>query len=103
MSDNIVTVSRAGGESRLAFSPVFNVAVPFIDRHLEEGRASKVAIRGADGETVSYGQLAERVNRCGNALKGLGIAPGARLLMMGKDCPALFYRSEEHTAEIQAH
>ena len=91
MSDNIVTVSRSGGESSLAFSPVFNVAVPFIDRHVEEGRASKVAIRTADGETVTYGQLAERVNRCGNALKGLGIAPGARLLMMVKDCPAFFY------------
>ena len=69
----------------------FNVAVPFIDRHLGEGRGAKAAIRTAHGETVTYAELAERVNRAGNALLALGLKPGDRLLMVVKDCPAFFY------------
>ena len=68
----------------------FNVAVPFIDRHLGEGRGAKVAIRTAS-ETVTYAELAERVNRAGNALLAAGLKPGDRLLMVVKDCPAFFY------------
>ena len=68
MPDNTVAVDRSGDISRVDFSPRFNVAVPFIDRHLEEGRVDKIAIRTTDGATVTYGTLAENVNRCGNAL-----------------------------------
>ena len=68
----------------------FNVAVPFIDRHVAEGRGAKAAIRTAP-ETVTYAELAERVNRAGSALLGLGLAPGDRLMMVVKDCPAFFY------------
>ncbi len=68
----------------------FNVAVPFIDRHLAEGRGTKPAIRTLH-ETVAYAELAERVNRAGNALLAQGLKPGDRLLMVVKDCPAFFY------------
>jgi benzoate-CoA ligase family protein len=68
----------------------FNVAAPFIDRHIGEGRGAKAAIRTAH-ETVTYAELAERVNRAGNALLALGLKPGDRLLMVVKDCPAFFY------------
>ncbi|TAJ25485.1 MAG: benzoate-CoA ligase family protein [Reyranella sp.] len=68
----------------------FNVAVPFVDRHLAEGRGNKVAIRTRQ-ETVTYAQLAERVNRAGNALLSAGLKPGDRMLMVVKDCPAFFY------------
>src|SRR4029079_7021186 len=68
----------------------FNVAVPFIDRHIAEGRGGKLAIRTL-GEDVTYAQLAENVNRAGNALLALGLKPGDRLLMVVKDCPAFFY------------
>ena len=91
MPDNVVTVDRSGDVSKLDFSPRFNVAVPFIDRHLAEGRGDKVVIRTTDGATVTYGTLAENVNRCGNALTGLGLSAGERLLMIVKDCPAFFY------------
>ncbi len=90
MRDNTVSVDRSTMPATLEFAPVFNVAVPFIDRHLEEGRGAKVAIRTGD-EAVTYGELAANVNRAGNALKGLGIGPGERLLMMVKDCPDFFY------------
>ncbi len=90
MADNQVSVNRSMTPSTLGFSANFNAAVPFVDRHLAEGRAGKVAIRSG-GESVTYGELAAQVNRAGNALLGLGIEPGARLVMMVKDCPAFFY------------
>lgn len=68
----------------------FNVAMPFIDRHVGEGRGSKAAIRTAQ-ETVTYAELAERVNRAGNALLARGLKPGDRVLMIVKDCPTFFY------------
>ena len=49
----------------------FNVAVPFVDRHVGEGRGAKVAIRTAS-ETVIYAQLAERVNRARQCAAGRG-------------------------------
>ncbi len=61
MKDNTVKLDESQTPASINFSPVFNVAVPFIDRHLREGRAAKVAIRAGD-EAVTYGELAERVN-----------------------------------------
>ena len=90
MADNILTVDNTTSPAGIEFSPNFNVAVPFIDLHLAQGRADKVAIVGAFG-SVTYGALAERVNRCGNALAGLGLSPGARVLMVVADCPEFFY------------
>jgi benzoate-CoA ligase family protein len=78
------------GNLRVGLPDRFNVAVPFVDRHLGEGRGAKAAIRTAH-ETVTYAELAERVNRAGNALLALGLKPGDRLLMVVKDCPAFFY------------
>jgi benzoate-CoA ligase family protein len=90
MQDNTVTVDDQANPPAFTFSPVFNVAVPFIDRHLDEGRADKDAIRTVD-ESVTYGELAERVNRTGNLFKTFGIAQGDRVLMFVKDCPEFFY------------
>jgi len=88
MPDHTVTVDRSGDVSSLSFSTTFNVAVPFIDRHLDEGRAGKVVIRTTGGDSVTYGTLAENVNRCGNALTGLNVLPAKRVLMIVKDYPA---------------
>ena len=79
-----------GLDFKVRLPELFNVAVPFIDRHAGEGRGGKAAIRTAQ-ETVSYAELADRVNRGGNALLALGLEPGDRLLMVVKDCPAFFY------------
>jgi benzoate-CoA ligase family protein len=87
MRDNTVVVDK---NNKFLFARRFNVAVPFIDRHLTEGRATRVAIRSV-GEDVSYASLADRVARCGNALLRLGIAPKSRLLMVVRDCPEFFY------------
>ena len=87
-----VTVDSSVSPSRIEYSNVFNVSVPFIDRHLEEVRGGKAAVVFDDtGETVNYMQLAERVNRCGNLLKSLAGEPDGRVLMVVKDCPEFFY------------
>ena len=90
MQDNTVTFDESESPAAIRFSPVFNVAVPFIDRHLDEGRIDKVAIITAD-EKVTYGELSERVNRAGNALLSLGVKPAERVLMVVKDCPEFIY------------
>lgn len=91
MQDHTVTIDIAGQEPRITYADNFNVSYLFIDRHVEQGRGDKVVIRTADGDAVTYTQLADNVNRCGNALLGLGIKPGQRVLMMVKDCPEFFY------------
>ena len=91
MEDHSVSVDPSTTPTTLTFAPTFNVAVSFIDRHLDEGRADKVVIRSTAGDQVTYRRLAENVNRAGNAFKGLGIEKGARVLMMVKDCPEFFY------------
>ena len=90
MKANTVVVDGSQNPTALRYAPLFNVAVPFIDRHLEEGRADKVAIRTVD-QAVTYGELGERVNRCGNVLKSLGVGASERVLMVVKDCPEFLY------------
>jgi benzoate-CoA ligase family protein len=91
MRDHTVSIDKSTTPATITYAPTFNVVPSFIDRHLEEGRADKVIIRSAAGDTVTYGALAENVNRAGNTLLGLGIGKGERLLMMVKDCPEFFY------------
>ncbi len=90
MRDHTVAVDRSGSPSKLELAPVFNVAVPFVDRHVTEGRGETIAIRWATGES-SYADLAAGVNRTGNVLLGLGLGRGDRVLMVVKDCPAFFH------------
>ncbi|PJK28730.1 benzoate-CoA ligase family protein [Minwuia thermotolerans] len=71
----------------------YNAAADFIDRHIAEGRGERVAFID-DREQVTYGELARRVNRAGNALKALGLQPEDRIMMVMLDTidfPALFF------------
>ena len=90
MASNTVEIDMREAPSRLVFAPRFNVAVPFIDRHVGEGRGAKAAIRTAQGD-VSYAQLAANVDRYAGALRRLGLEPGERVLMIVNDSPAFFY------------
>jgi len=90
MRDHSLSIDRSVEPARITYAPVFNVAVPFIDRHLAEGRGEKIAIRAAAGD-VSYAGLAQNVNRCGNVFRNLGLEPGDRVLMIVKDCTEFFY------------
>ena len=89
MRDHTFSITGSAPQ-QITFAATFNVAVPHIDRHLDEGRGGKDAIRTAQG-SVTYAQLAENVNRAGNALAALELKHGDRVLMVMKDCPEFFY------------
>ena len=91
MENNTISIDTSINPAKIEFAEVFNVAVPFIDRHLEEGRKDKIIIHTTGGEKVTYEQLAERVNQSGNVLKNMGMSSGDRILMIIKDAPEFFY------------
>ena len=66
----------------------FNAAAFFLDRHVAEGRTERVAFRCA-GRAVTYGRLAERANRLGNALRARGVQIEQRVLLAVPDRPEL--------------
>jgi benzoate-CoA ligase family protein len=59
----------------------FNAATYFIDRHLPQGRAEKVAIE-CEADSLTYQQLRDRVNRAGNALRHLDVRIEERVLLL---------------------
>ena len=83
-------IIRQVGEPRLTELPArYNAAETFIDSH-RGVRESSIAIR-CQGTTVTYGELAASVNRCGNAFRELGIGLEQRVLLMCLDSPAFAY------------
>jgi benzoate-CoA ligase family protein len=57
-----------------------NIASYFVDRNLDEGRGSNVALLSGDGPTT-YSELAATVNRIGNVLLELGVHRGQIVLL----------------------
>jgi 4-hydroxybenzoate-CoA ligase len=71
----------------------YNAAAHFIDRHLRDGRADKIAYIDDRG-SYSYTELAARVSRAGNALRRLGVEMEQRILLCmhdGIDFVAVFW------------
>ena len=66
--------------------PQFNAARFFVDRHVEEGRGSRVAFHYED-RSLTYAGLQELVNRTGNALLELGVQREQRILCLLLDSP----------------
>src|SRR5260370_5006613 len=64
----------------------FNAATAFLDRNLEEGRGSKIAIY-FEGNSYTYAQIAELANRAGNGLLDLGIDMEQRVALLLLDSP----------------
>ncbi len=62
----------------------YNAAHDLIKRNLQAGRGAKLAYMDDYGQ-YSYGALAERVNRCANALVDLGLQPEQRILLCLQD------------------
>ena len=62
----------------------YNAAHDLIERNLQAGRGAKLAYIDDYGQ-YSYGALAERVNRCANALVDLGLQPEQRILLCLQD------------------
>lgn len=67
----------------LVYPDRLNCVDAFLDSHVREGRGERIAILTPE-ETLTYAQLAERVNRIANVLTGpLGLVPGGRVLLRG--------------------
>lgn len=64
----------------IAIPRQYNAAYDLIERNLRAGRADKVAYIDDLG-AHTYGQLAEGVDRCASALRGLGIEMEQRVLL----------------------
>jgi acetyl-CoA synthetase len=71
-----------------------NIAHEAVDRHAVGPRGDRVAIRwlGRRGEvrTFSYRDLRTETNRFANALRGLGLGPGATLFLLAGRIPELY-------------
>src|SRR4029077_1613700 len=75
-----MTTAPVGEAPRVTVPRDYNAAVDLIERNLKGARAEKIAFR--DGQaSLTYGVLAERVDRCANALRSLGLEPEQRLLL----------------------
>ena len=89
----LARVDRTTSPATIELPRGYNAAVEFIDANLARGRAEKTAFIDATGR-YTYGELAERVNRAGNALRMLGAGMETRVLMCmldGIDFPAVFW------------
>jgi len=59
----------------------YNAACDLVDRHVQEGRGDRTAFTD-DAESVTYAELARRVNRAGNALLSMGVRQEERVLLL---------------------
>lgn len=57
-----------------------NVAEELVDKHVRDGRGDNEAIHFED-RTITYSELQDTVDRLGNALLGLGVKPGDRVVV----------------------
>ena len=89
----LARVDRSTAPAAIELPREYNAALEFIDANLARGRGEKVAFIDAAGRHT-YAELAERVNRAGNALRALGAGMETRVLMCmldGIDFPAVFW------------
>jgi acetyl-CoA synthetase len=70
-----------------------NIAFEALDRQVADGRGEQLAVRFIDRDgrrsDFSYAALTRAVNRCGNALRQLGLARGERIFSLLGRGPAL--------------
>jgi len=69
---------------------VFNQAEFLTDRHVKEGRGKNTAIYYKD-QKITYEEMASMVNRCGNALRAIGVEMENRVLILLPDSPEFIY------------
>jgi benzoate-CoA ligase family protein len=83
-------MTPAATAESLGIPETFNVATYFIDRNVVIGRGTNVAIECGDA-LVTYTEVLRNVNRCGNALRRLGVRPEERVLLLMHDGPEFVY------------
>src|SRR4051812_2180054 len=65
----------------------YNAASWLVDRHVEAGDGSRVAIR-CRSESLSYAELQQQIFRAQHALADLGLSNGDRVALVVNDEPA---------------
>jgi benzoate-CoA ligase family protein len=70
----------------LAFPERFNMAWYFLDRNVEEGRGNQQCLYWRD-QAFTYREVQARANRCGQALRALGLGVEDRVLIILPDRP----------------
>ena len=86
------TIDATSRPPRVDIPREYNAAQDIVDRHLGTERAGHTAIVDVAG-AFTYAQLAERINRAGNALRDLGVRMENRVAMCmldSVDFPAVF-------------
>ena len=58
----------------------YNAALEFVDHNVQRGWGERVALIDDRGP-YSYRALSQRVNRCGNVLRDMGVMVGDRILI----------------------
>ncbi len=89
---SLSTADHGASPPRLEIPRDYNAAHDLVERNLRAGRAGKTAYID-DAGAYTYGELAERVDRCANALAGLGVQREQRVLLCLLDTidfPAMF-------------
>lgn len=75
------------GNPDVAYSARVNCAAELVDRHVDEGRGDRVALRWAENgqkKTLTYAQLKTLTNQIAQVLtEDMGLVPGNRLLSRG--------------------
>src|SRR5208282_2686346 len=79
VEESMVADGSAAEAPRVSIPRDYNAAVDLVDRHLPV-RAGKTAFID-DRTSLTYAQLAERVDRAANALRKLGIEPENRIAL----------------------
>jgi 2-aminobenzoate-CoA ligase len=77
------------GLPELAYPERLNCVSELLDRWVASGEGNRPCLIAAN-ETLTYAQLAERVNRIANVLtRELGLVPGHRVLLRGPNSPMM--------------
>ncbi len=77
---------------RIDFPEPYNAVCDLVDRHIVQGRATKIALIDKNG-SYAYGEIAARVNRVANVMQELGLKCGDRIILClldTVDFPTLF-------------
>src|SRR5690349_12665545 len=82
----VSSLPAAQASPALELPEEYNAAAAFVDGALAAGWGGRVALRSPDGEWT-YAQLAEKVNRAGNALQSLGVEMEQRVAILLYDSP----------------
>ena len=64
-------------------APIFNAAAWLVDRHVEQGRGDRIAVRGS--RTLTYAELSELSGDVAASLRGLGMRRDDRVVFVMSD------------------